>query len=95
MTPASDISSLLSSTGTAVTAEMAAAGATNPPPVSTLTTAGCVPVLAVLSPSLSVNQIKNMKVMMIIKQSNQSFSPPWSYTYSDQSPAEVIATTFT
>ena len=61
MTPASDISSLLSSTGTAVTAEMAAAGATNPPLVSTLTTAGCVPVLAVLSPSLSVNQIKNIK----------------------------------
>ena len=72
MTPASDISSLLSSTGTAVTAEMAAAGATNPPLVSTLTTAGCVPVLAVLSPSLSVNQIKNIKVMVIIKQSNQS-----------------------
>ena len=61
MTPASDKSSLSTSTGTAVTAEMAAAGANNPPLGSTLTTAGCVTVLAVLSPSLSVKQIKKLK----------------------------------
>ena len=56
MAPASDISSPLSSTGAAVIAEMAAAGANDPPLGSTLTTSGFVLVLAVLCPSLSVNQ---------------------------------------